>query len=57
MKAFKEKNFQIKEHYDPRFWGYQTAMAYAIQPDHSSSDILIWLLPPYTPIGAAYYRL
>lgn len=41
-KAFEIWMFQMSKANDPRFVGYQTARAYAIQPDHP---------PPPTPMN------
>jgi len=56
MKAFKAWTLQLSKANEPRYRGYQTARAYAIQADHPPPHTRMNYPSPNAPTGLAYYR-
>jgi len=57
MKDFEAWTFQLSKANEPRYGGYQTARAYAIQGEHPPPHTPMNIPPPDSPTGPAYYRL
>jgi hypothetical protein len=55
MKAFEAWTFQLSKANEPRYGGYQTARAYAIETDHPPPHTPMNFPPPNAPTGPAYY--
>jgi hypothetical protein len=56
MKAFEAWNFHLRKANEPRYGGYQTARAYAIQADHPPLHTPMNFPPPNAPTGPTYYQ-
>jgi len=56
MRACEPWTFQLSNVNEPRYGGYQTARAYAIQGDHSPPQTCMNFSPRNAPTGPAYYR-
>ena len=56
MKAFEPWTFQLSKANEPRYGGYQTARAYAIQANHPPQHTPMNFPPPNAPTGPTYYR-
>jgi hypothetical protein len=56
MKAFEAWTFQLSKVNEPRYGGYQTARAYAIEADHPPPNTPMNFTPPNAPTRPAYYR-
>jgi hypothetical protein len=55
MKAFQAWTFQLRKANMPRYPGYQTAMAYAIQADHPPLQTPMDSPPPNVCTGLVQY--